>query len=76
MRFSNAAFDSLFTASLSETNDSLRYTMYQEMENLMLEESPVILLYYDKILRLIQSNIDGFYTNALNMLYLKEVVKR
>lgn len=76
MRFENATFDSLYTAALSTTSDSLRQAMYQEMERTMLAEAPVILLYYDKILRIIQPDVEGLETNALNMLYLKSVRKK
>ena len=76
MRYHNAAFDSLYTAALSTTDDSTRHAMYQEMERTMLAEAPVVLLYYDKILRIIQPDIEGLATNALNMLYLKNVRKK
>lgn len=75
MRFSNATFDSLYVTALSATGDSIRFDLYQQMERLMLEEAPVVLLYYDKILRIIQPSITGLKTNALNMLYLKAVEK-
>ncbi|MEM7039584.1 MAG: ABC transporter substrate-binding protein, partial [Bacteroidota bacterium] len=42
MRFSHARFDSLFEAARLETHDSTRHSMYHAMENLMLDEAPVI----------------------------------
>jgi hypothetical protein len=33
----------------------------------------VVLLYYDKILRIISERVTGLETNAMNMLYLKKV---
>ena len=41
----------------------------------MLDEAPVVLLYYDKIVRIISPKISGFTTNAINMLLLKRTQK-
>jgi ABC-type oligopeptide transport system substrate-binding subunit len=75
MRFSSAKFDSLFAAAESEPRDSIRFQLYQEMDRLMLDEAPVVLLYYDKIVRIISPKISGFTTNAINMLLLKRTRK-
>ncbi len=73
--FKNLNYDKLYIQSLSETNDSIRYKIYQEMNNLITEESPVIILFYDEVLRFVQKNIVGLEPNALNLLVLKEVKK-
>lgn len=75
MRFSHPRFDSLFTAAQAEPRDSIRFGMYQEMDRLMLAEAPVVLLYYDRIVRLISPKVTGLSTNAINMLHLKHVRK-
>ena len=73
--FSNKKFDSLFEASFFESNDSIRFQMYQEMERLVLEESPMVILYYDQSVRLIPKNISGLPNNPLNILDLKRAKK-
>lgn len=73
--FSNSTFDRLYQQSLTETEDSLRYGLYQEMERLMLREAPIIPLYYDRSFRIIQKNISGMKVNAMNHLNLKMVEK-
>ena len=73
MRFSNTQFDQLFASAKTIANDSARFVLYQEMERIMLEEAPVVPLYYDKIVRIISPRIKGLQTNATNMLYLKRV---
>ncbi|HEX2901313.1 MAG TPA: ABC transporter substrate-binding protein, partial [Bacteroidia bacterium] len=75
MRFSNAGFDALFAAAQAEPKDSLRFLMYREMDRLMLAEAPVVLLYYDKIVRMISPEVTGLTTNAINMLHLTRVRK-
>jgi oligopeptide transport system substrate-binding protein len=75
MRFSSSAYDSLFTAARAEPRDSLRFLMYQEMDRQMLAQAPVVLLYYDKIVRMVSPKVHGFSTNAINMLHLKHTRK-
>ena len=73
--FYNKKFDELFEQSFYETNDSLRYKLYQEMENIVLEEAPMVILYYDESVRLLPNNITGIPKNALNILDLKRAKK-
>ena len=43
------------------------------MEKLILEECPVIILYYDDVLRMSQKNVTGLRVNPMNILSLEEV---
>jgi peptide/nickel transport system substrate-binding protein len=45
------------------------------MDNLIMEDAPVVILYYDRVLRFVQKNIDGLENNAMNLLVLKKVKK-
>ena len=49
--------------------------MYQELENIVLEEAPMVILYYDQSVRLVPKNVRGLSSNALNLLDLKRVYK-
>lgn len=73
--FSNKAFDMLYDKSQNETVDTLRYKIYQKMDQLIMDEAPVIPLYYDQVIRLYGNNIEGLESNALNLLTLKNVRK-
>ena len=73
--FSSKKFDKLFEASFFESNDSIRFQLYQEMERLVLEESPMVILFYDQSVRLIPKNITGLPNNPLNILDLKRAKK-
>jgi len=73
--FANKEFDKLYENAQFQVNDSLRYIQYQKMSNLIMEESPVIILYYDRVLRFLQNNIYGLESNAMNLLTLKNVKK-
>jgi len=73
--FSNATFDSLYEASLSEVDLEKRYSLYNEMDKIIINNAVIVPLYYDEILRFSQKNIKGFYNNAMNLLDLKRVRK-
>ena len=74
--FSNKQFDILFEQAYHEPNDEKRYALYRQMDNLVMQQSPVVVLYYDKRVNLYQNNISGYSVNAQNLLVLKRVVKR
>jgi peptide/nickel transport system substrate-binding protein len=46
------------------------------MEKIIMEEAPVVVLYYDQVLRFVQNNVDGMNSDAMNLLTLKKVKKR
>lgn len=73
--FSNKNYDKLYERSLSEVNDSVRYSLYRQMDKIIIEEAPVVVLFYDKVLRFTQKNIEGLGSNPMNLLTLKRVRK-
>lgn len=70
-RYKNPAFDALFEKALTEDNDSLRYRIYQQADQLMINDAPIVPLWYDKVVRLVQPHVKGFRPNALNLLELR-----
>ncbi len=73
--FNNTKFDALFESLSVTKTDSERFKLYQEMDDLMMRQSPVVVLYYDKLVNIYQNNITGLGKNAQNLLVLKNVVK-
>ncbi|MBC7744528.1 MAG: ABC transporter substrate-binding protein [Flavobacterium sp.] len=73
--FKNKEFDRLFESSFYEINDEKRYKLYRKMDNLVMEQSPVVILFYDQLINLYQNNISGMSNNAQNLLILKRVKK-
>ncbi|HNW88414.1 MAG TPA: ABC transporter substrate-binding protein [Bacteroidales bacterium] len=73
--FSDAEFDRLFEVARRTTDDSLRSILYTQMDNIIMEEAPVLILYYDMVLRFTQKNISGLGSNPMNLLTLKRVRK-
>jgi len=74
-QFSNEEFDWLYEKSQLETNDSIRYQYYREMDSIIISEAPIVPLYYDQVIRLVQNNITGLNRNPMNLLTLKKVKK-
>lgn len=72
-RYKSAAFDAAFEKAIKEDNDSLRYKLYQQADQVMIDDAPVVPLWYDKVVRLVQPNVKGFPPNALNLLELRWV---
>jgi oligopeptide transport system substrate-binding protein len=70
-RYKNPAFDSLYEKALLENNDSARYQLYRDMDQLVINDAPIIPLWYDMAFHLIQPYVEGFYPNALNLLELR-----
>lgn len=74
-RYKNAAFDHLYEKALSEKNDSVRYDMYRQMDRIIINDAPVVPLWYDMAIHLVHKNISNFYPNSLNLLELRRVKK-
>ncbi|MBK5272383.1 MAG: ABC transporter substrate-binding protein, partial [Bacteroidia bacterium] len=72
-RYKNPQFDLVFEKALAEENDSLRYKLYQQADQILISDAPVVPLWYDKVIWLVQPSVKGFKPNALNLLELKTV---
>ena len=55
--YSNAKFDKLYTQAKATTCDSSRVELYKKMNKLIMDEAPVVVLYYDQILHFTHKNI-------------------
>jgi peptide/nickel transport system substrate-binding protein len=71
--FSSTRFDELYNSALSEFNEKNRYGTYREMDSLVMSDAPVVPLFYDKVVRFKQYNVEGLGVNPMNLLVLKKV---
>lgn len=69
----NPKYDKLFEKSQRCLNDSLRNLYYTQLDAMLMEDAPVVVLYYDKVLRFTGINVEGLGTNPINMLDLRKV---
>jgi peptide/nickel transport system substrate-binding protein len=72
-RYSNASFDALYELSTKETNDSIRFSLYQQMDQMIINDAPVVPVWYDMVIHLVQPHVQNFKPNALNWLELRKV---
>lgn len=72
-RYRNPAYDQLYEAALQENNDSIRYSLYNQMDRMIVADAPVVPLFYDEVIHLIQPNVKGMENNGLNLLELRKV---
>ncbi|HEY6977750.1 MAG TPA: ABC transporter substrate-binding protein [Chitinophagaceae bacterium] len=70
-QYKNPAFDELYDKALQETNDSLRYALYRKMDQMVINDAPVVPLWYDEAIHLVNNNVHGFTPNGLNLLELR-----
>ena len=73
--FTSPRFDRLYRQALRETDDAARLRLYRQMDSLVMDEAPVVVIYYDQILHFTHKNIKGLRTNAMNALDLRFVKK-
>lgn len=70
-QYNNPQFDAVFEKALMELNDSARYKLYQQADQIVINDAPIVPLWYDKAVHLVQNNVKGFTPNALNLLELR-----
>ncbi|MBC6606709.1 ABC transporter substrate-binding protein [Hymenobacter sp. BT188] len=73
--FNNATYDRLYELAQLEQDTEKRYNLYRQMDRIIVEECPVIPMYYDEVVRLTQNNVQGLKPNPMNQLVLERVRK-
>jgi peptide/nickel transport system substrate-binding protein len=73
--YKSAEYDRLYQQAIREQDAAKRTALYQAMDRLVVRDSPVIALYYDEIVRLLQNNVRGLSANPTNQLLLERVRK-
>ncbi len=73
--YKNPEFDVLYEKVLREQNRDVKNALYQQMDQMLIDDAPIVPLYYDQIIRLVHKNIKNLTTNPMNLLNLKLVKK-
>jgi oligopeptide transport system substrate-binding protein len=74
-RYKNPQFDELYEQSLIEQDYDKRLSLYRQMDALIVRDAPVVPLWYDEVIHLVQPEIKGFQPNGLNLLELRRLRK-
>jgi peptide/nickel transport system substrate-binding protein len=72
-RFSDPEYDRLYEESLQQNNDSMRFRLYRQMDQRIIDAAPIVPLWYDVVVHLINPRVHGLVPNGLNMLELRRV---
>ena len=72
-RFKNAEYDRLYEQCLVTIDDVELGKLYQQMNDILIEEAPVIPLFYDEKTVFVNNRVKGMSNNAMNLLILKNV---
>lgn len=73
--FKNKFYDSLYMKSLSILDIDRRKLVYEQMDSIIINEAPVVPLYYDMAVRFVNKKVTGLGINPQNFLVLKRVKK-
>ncbi len=70
-RYRNLKYDQLYRNALVENNDSMRYDYYRKMDQLVINDAPVVPLWYDEVIHFVNPAVSGFEANGRNLLELR-----
>lgn len=71
----NPQFDLLYEKAQFEQDNYKRYEYYQKMDQMVMDDAPIVPLYYDQVVRLVNKDVTGLTPNPMNLLNLKTVKK-
>lgn len=71
--WSNAKYDALIAQAANSNDNAVRWKYFSEAEKIVLDEAPIIPLYTYTLPSWISTQLDGFYTNLIDMHPLKGV---
>ena len=69
--YSNPVFDKLYEQARNCLNDSVKISLYQKMDQMLVDDAPIVPLFYDEVVRLVSKQVSGLNTNPMNLLNLK-----
>jgi len=71
--YSNPAYDSLYDKALQCNDMDERQMLYAQMDSLMMDDAPIVVLFYDEVLRFVDKRVEGLGSNPINLLDLRHV---
>ncbi|MEE9440136.1 MAG: ABC transporter substrate-binding protein [Saprospiraceae bacterium] len=74
-RYVNSEFDKLYEMAISTADTDDRHKIYQQMDRMLIEDAPVVFLFYDQTALFSLKNVSGLSSNAINLLEVDNVKK-
>lgn len=72
-RFNHPQYNAWYDAAMLAQNDSTRWALYRNMDSLVMQNAPVIPLFYDQMTHFISRRVSGFAATPMNVIDLKRV---
>lgn len=72
-RYSNPQFDKLFEKAIATTNAAERNQLYVKLDQMIIDDAPVLLIYFSVNRRLLQPYVRNFENNPMEYRSLREV---
>ena len=73
--FANEQLDDLLEQARKETDEQKRLALYEEAQNVLAEEAPVVNLYHSVLLAGMGDDIEGFWQYPASIFYLRDTEK-
>jgi oligopeptide transport system substrate-binding protein len=73
--YSNPIFDKCYEQARTCLSDSIKMSLYQKMDQMLIDDAPIVPLYYGEVVRLVSHKISNLNTNPMNLLNLKQAKK-
>ena len=71
--YTNPKYDKLYDKALLCNDLQERARYYTEMDSLMMQDAPVVVLFYDEVLRFVNKRVKEMGSNPTNLLDLRRV---
>ena len=71
--YTNPKYDKLYEKALLCNDVEQRAHYYTEMDSLMMQDAPVVVLFYDEVLRFVNKRVKDMGSNPTNLLDLRRV---
>ncbi len=71
--FKNERFDRLYRKAMKMPDIEKRRGLYRKMDRIIADKAPVIPLFYDQVIRLVQNDVRNLKNNPMNLLDLRKV---
>ncbi len=72
-RYKSARFDSIYKAAIVTVNDSVRNKLYEEADQVAVDDAPFLCIFYDENYYLLHNYVKNFYGNAMDYRDLSKV---
>lgn len=72
----NDEIDEVLQAAREEGDEGKRLELYEEVQNLLAEEAPVVYLYHSELLAGLHNDVDGFWQYPSSIFFLRDMTKK